>query len=405
MRSGRRGWWTVLRWSIVVSIIALEGGQARVAVAQTPCCYGDNAGTRPGIEAAVSRYYTTDGNPNHLSAYVFRFDGEANALASLEAIDAQHAGGILPDDAAISIDELGPNTHAYSWEYEPSGLDAADILTADGVYLYIVSVVPWDQEIDAVALATTTIQEMIAAPAGDDPGTLQSDGSSAGGLWDKLPPGDGESPAGFSVGWDEQVYPEPETTDEETDPDAFDFAALDGIERAVTRSYSGDTSVLASPETAPATTYFLNAFVGEFDSADHAAAALEPLYTNLQASFADDLSITMEGVDPGNLGDQAIADFGTAEEDGVTYELALIFVQVDPYVYGVIAVGIGTDTGSMETATDVVEAMTEAEAGSGDGEYDESGIFLTGGLWDKLPADGDAVLHGLVPEEDEQVYP
>jgi hypothetical protein len=389
----------------MVAIVVLTIGEGRVVVAQTPCCYGDNAGTRPGIEAAVSRYYTTDGNPNHMSAYVFRFDSEANALGSLEAIDAQHAGGILPDDAAIQVDALGPDTHAYSWEYEPSGLDAADILTADGVYLYIVSVVPWDQEIDAVTLGTTTVQEMIAAPAGDDPGTFQSDGTSTGGLWDKLPPGDGESPAGFSVGWDEQVYPEPETTDEETDPDAFDFAALEGIERAVTRSYSGDTSVLASPENAPATTYFINAFVGEFDSADHAAVALEPLRAEGQASLGDELSITMERVDPGDIGDQAVADFGTTNEDGVRYELAVIIVQAERYVYEVVAVGIGTDTGSLETATSVVEAMVEAEAGSGDGEYDESGVFLTGGLWDKLPAEGDAVLNGLVPEEDEEVYP
>jgi hypothetical protein len=399
------GWWSLLRWSVMIAIVVLKIGVGRVAVAQTPCCYGDNAGTRPGIEAAVSRFYTTDGNPNQLSAYVFRFDSEANALGSLEAIDAQYVGGILPDDAAIQIDALGPDTHAYAWEYEPSGVDQARILTADGVYLYIVSVVPWDQGIDAVALGTTTIQEMIAAPAGDDPGTFEADGTSTGGLWDKLPPGDGQSPAGFSVGWDEQLYPEPEATDEETDPDAFDFAALEGIQRAVSRSYSGDTSVLESPETAPAATYFLNAFAGEFDSADHAAAAVEPLHADLQASFADELSITMERVDPGNLGDQAVADFGTAEEDGVTYELALVFVQANSYVYGVIAVGIGTDSGSMETATAVVEAMTEAEAGSGDGEYDESGVFLTGGLWDKLPAEGDAVLNGLVPEEDEQVYP
>ena len=52
-----------------------------------------------------------------------------------------------------------------------------------------------------------------------------------------------------------------------------------------------------------------------------------------------------------------------------------------------------------------VTAMTGAKAGSGDGEYDESGAFLTGGLWDKLPAKGDAVLNGLVPEEDNQAYP
>jgi hypothetical protein len=266
-----------------------------------------------------------------------------------------------------------------------------------------VSVTPWDQEIDAVALATTTIQAMIAAPAGDGPETFQADGTSTGGLWDKLPPGDGQSPAGFTAGQDEQLYPEPDATGEESD--AFDFAALEGIQRVVSRSYSGDTSVLESPESAPAGTYFLTALVAGFDTADHAAVALEPLHTELQASFADDVSITMESVDPGDVGDQAVAAFGTTQEEGITYELAIMLVQEDAYVYAVIAVGIGTDTGSLETATAIIEAMIGAEAGSGDGEYDDSGVFLTGGLWNKFPIAGDAVLNGLVPEEDEQVYP
>ena len=190
----------------------------------------------------------------------------------------------------------------------------------------------------------------------------------------------------------------------QTDSDEFDFSTLDGIQRAVARNYSGDFALLATPESAPATTYQIAAIVVEFDTADHAAAALEPLLADAQARYATDPPITMERVDPGDLGDQAVADFGRLEEDGLTYELALVVVQADTYLYMVGAVGIGTDTGALETATAFAQVLLDADAGSGEETFDEGGASI-GGLWDKLPVGGDEVLGGLIPDEDVQVYP
>ena len=402
-------WWTVLRWSVVVAVVAMTIGPVHLTSAQI-LRYGDSVERLSGLERAVARTYgSLPFGSALMDAYVFAFDTDANARAGLETVHDESASAI-PADAAIPIDELGTETYAYTREY--LGSITTDVLTVNGPYLYIVVITSYIPDLDTVALATTTIQAMIAAEASEGVGDYAFDGSSTGGLWDKLPPGAGVSPPDFHADMDVQLYPEPEVagdapepTEEESDSDGFDFSTLDGIQRVVSRSYSRDMSVLASPETAPATTYFMAALVAEFDNADNAAAALEPLYAQAQSGFGDDLSISLESIDPGDVGDQAVAGFGVAEEEGVSYEVALLIVQADTYMYAVFAVGIGTDTGVLEMAPAVTEAMLEAEAGSGDGEYDDSGVFMTGGLWDKLPADGDAVLNGLVPASDEQTYP
>jgi hypothetical protein len=381
------------------AILVLALGPGRMAAAQTtPCCFEDGIGARPGIEFAVERYYQSLENAGDMEAHVYRFDSEANALASLEAIDAGQVGGVLPGDAAIQVDALGPNTRAYAWVYDTATANSATILTVEETLLYIVSItVTAGGTVDAVDLATTTIQGMIATNAGADPGEYDDSGYSTGGLWDKLPPGDDENPPGYRVFWDEQLYPVPNSYE-------FDFATLEGIQDAVSRQYSGDTTALQTPETAPATTYFLTSLAAGFDTPEHAETALEPFHSELLAALSTESQLTMESVDPGDLGDRALAAFGSGEQDGVTVEVTMVSVQADAYLYLVRAVGVGVDAGALETATAVIQAMIDAEAGDEPGEFDEYGES-TGGLWDKLPVEGDDVLGGLIPETDEQVYP
>lgn len=397
MRPKQSGWGTCLRWATLMVVVVAIGGAGRDASAQVLEGWERRTLGQPGLEQAVARFYS-DAQQNLLGAYVSRFDSEPNALAAFEAIIATQTDPSWTD-SAVEIDTLGPNTRAYASESAVTG-NSADMLTVEGPYLYITAFTTYATAVDPVAIATTTIESMIAADAGEGLGEFHLDGTSSGGPWDKLPPGDMESPPGFSVDYDDQAYPEVA----ETDPEAFDFATLGGIQRAVARTYNGDLAALETPETAPAATYLLSALVVEFDTADHAAAALEPLHAEAQASSAENLSITMDQVEPGDLGDQATASFGVTEADGLRYELVGVTVRADVYLYQVFAVGIGTDTGSQATATAIIEAMIASGAGSGAGSYDESGQSA-GGLWDKLPALGDAVLNGLIPESDEAVHP
>jgi len=386
-----RGWSRTVRWLAVIAVLALTLSSGGAAVAQNTSRFGENVEMLPGIVQAVSRHYGS--NDAYLHAFVFAFETGADAQAALETLDAEHQERFTDD--SIAIDPVGTETRAYTHD-----ATWTEVLTWDGPYVYVVSAVQFGTEVDLVELATNLIQTMIDTEAGEGLGEFDPDGNSTGGLWDKLPPGGGEALLVFWSSQDEQHFPE------RTDPEdgELDFGGFAGIQRAVARNYSGDTSVLATPETAPATTYFLGAAVAAFDSSEDAAAALEPIHAQSTATFTEEFSITPEPADPGDIGDQVRANVGTTEQDGLTVELTTIVVQDGAYVYVVAAVGVGTDTGVLETATGVIETMIAAGVGSGDGTFDETG-GSTGGLWDKFPAEGDAALNGLVPEEDSQLYP
>jgi hypothetical protein len=393
MSSSLRRWLICLRWLLVVAIAAVAADPAQVTVAQNITRFGEHAETLPGIVQAVSRHYSS--MEGTALVFVFGFDAEANAQAALETLDAKYESNFA--EYAVDVGALGTETRAYSRDHFP--FDTwTEILTADGPYVYVVSVLTNVPELDSVDLATRLIEAVITTAAGEGLGEFYSDGSSTGGLWDKLP--DDAMGAVFSIDWDDQIYPQ------RYDPadGGVDVGALAGIQRVVQRNYSGDAAALATPETAPSATYFLVAEIAAFDMAGNAAAALEPISTQVLSGYGEGFSITPESADPGELGDQVVAHVGATEKDGLSIELATIVVQANASIYTVAAVGVGTDTGVLETATAIIEAMIATEAGSGDGTFDETG-HSTGGIWDQLPGEGDAVLNDLLPESDEQIYP
>jgi hypothetical protein len=363
-----------------------------------------DAGSLTGIEQAVARYFYSLDSIN-LDAFVFRFNSDANALAGLEAMDSDYIeADFSRADDAIEIGSFGQETRAYASESELAG-NSADILVVDGPFAYIATVLTYETDVDPVGLATGIIQAMIAAEAGEGLGEYDPEGGSTGGLWDKLPAlGEDQISESFWSSEDTQFYPELR----EPGDSAFDFAAFDGIQRVVARGYSGDIDALATPETAPADTYFLQALVAEFDTADHATASFDTLLESsaddLTGELTGDLELTTEDVELGDLGDRARAIFGTGEEEGVTVEVSVLVVQDGAFMYVVFAAGVGEDAGSMDTAKAIIGAMMDASAGEGDGEFDDTGSSI-GGLWDKLPAAGDEVLGGLLPDTDEVQYP
>jgi hypothetical protein len=144
--------------------------------------------------------------------------------------------------------------------------------------------------------------------------------------------------------------------------------------------------------------------VAEFDTADHASASFDTVYETSVDDLIKQFSLAMEDVESGDLGDQARATTGTGEQDGLPVELCILVVQDGQFVYVVTALGVGENPGSIEKAREISETIVDAPAGSGEGEYDDTGNS-TGGLWDKFPAAGDDVLGDLVPEQDYLVYP
>jgi hypothetical protein len=410
------------RGSMVVMLALLLAGTAFLGQARQAAAYFDFTYLE-GLQLAVTREFSGDAYDAGYSAInvyasIARFDTETNAEAGYDEITRQYASGYAAFEAgatpeASEAPDLGEEAMAYTEAalYEPTQgwyLVTTNVVSREATEIYLVTATFLHEEkpgaMPSTEVAPALVASMLSAEEGEGEGTELDIGSYGGGLWDKLPPLEHEAfqPYNMYDTWDSQDYPFEESIEE--DDEAFDFGALEGAQRAVGRSWSGDMTTLLTPTAGQGGIGFLVTAVAVFDSDDNAAAALTPLTEEFTASFEADLGLSAEETDPGDLGDEAVAWFGTAEEDGLAIELAYLTVQDGRYVYVIAAVGVGTDTGAMETATGVAEAMIDADAGEGDGTYDELG-GSTGGLWDKLPAEGDEAVEGLTVDSDEVLYP
>lgn len=190
-----------------------------------------------------------------------------------------------------------------------------------------------------------------------------------------------------------------------------DFADLEGIEQVIGRSYTIDfVALMASPEASdgeisyPTGIVTAYAIVAKFDGDDNADAGWETLRTSFddqaaEATGAEESEITELEAD--DLGDNAIGYTTTDEESGSTLYTTVLIAREGEYVY-VSVVSTGGDDPT-ESAMTLIEAMMEADAGDGDGEAGDDGIYR-GGLWDKFPGEDDDFAEGL-SIFDTQIYP
>jgi hypothetical protein len=200
-------------------------------------------------------------------------------------------------------------------------------------------------------------------------------------------------------------------TDTDAD-DTFDFSQLEGVEEVVSRTYSADLTALIESVTPGADfdpsvlggegLFSLTAVVAKFDGDDNAEAGLEAIAGEFTAQ-ADELTggAELEEVDLGDLGDNRVGYQATVEQEDFAGRVAVLAVQQDEFLYAAIGTSFGADP--VEPSTTAIEAMIEADEGD-DVETDENGVH-SGGLWDKLPRDGDESLGTLTAIGDEQLYP
>lgn len=200
--------------------------------------------------------------------------------------------------------------------------------------------------------------------------------------------------------------------DAEDAEDEFDFSQLEGIEQVVGRNYSMDFEALmsASPEAIEDMAYptgIVTAFavVAKFDGDDNAEAGWESLREAFGEQAAtmmgtEDAEVTELEVD--DLADNAAGYASTVEEDGTTFNVAVLILRDGEYAY-VSVVSTGGDDAT-EPATDLAEAMIDADAGDGEGEANEDGVY-SGGIWDKFPEEGAESVEGLIIATDEPIYP
>ncbi len=222
-----------------------------------------------------------------------------------------------------------------------------------------------------------------------------------------------------------------QTPDASFPPDAKDLA---GIQAAVYRDYVTPGLVVMEDEPAifegtPLTEEDLvsnrpssiTVYVYEFDTSDNAAVAFERLSEGLAGSLVG----MSGGTSSDDLTTEELADLGTqatlarltmsSNNDDLTNETTIEYVTVqrDEYVIVVASTSLrgpyeGTLPAIGEPPSATVDLATELAA-NGQPSDEEAALSedgtSTGGLWGFMPAEGDPLLHGLVPFMDMVMYP
>jgi hypothetical protein len=183
-------------------------------VADTP--YGFSS----DLVAMVEREYGTldpaTGDPvqGGLGAYVQIAEvvdpaNAGSAFSSAEAAYTEYmqASGITvePAETDIAADEVA------AWEgqaeIEGQQLNVALVLVRSGAYVFLVTADSTEAEPDPLTFASTLAQAIVDADAASGPGEHDYDGTSTGGIWDKLPATGDEVLGGLVAHWDDQYVP------------------------------------------------------------------------------------------------------------------------------------------------------------------------------------------------------
>jgi hypothetical protein len=195
----------VARWVVVVLVVAVSlGGWSTPALAQDD---GVDFQDLAGIQVAITRTYQgsifeTGSAPEAtglrdmlkpgvglLLVGIFGFDTEANATAGYNLLitdmNATGTTGPLPL-TDITLDIGLTNTAKVA--IDPQASPVADyvlVIAQDGALIYTVIAITTGR--NPAPEAAGVLRAMAATPVGDGAAAFSPDGSSTGGLWDKIP--------------------------------------------------------------------------------------------------------------------------------------------------------------------------------------------------------------------------
>ncbi len=144
----------------------------------------------------------------------FKDDGKAKDAFQTIASEAKTslAQGSTAQMTEEKVDGLGDNTKAYSMTTSDSGMNTSMffVLTQDGSYIYVAFGVSFTPDVNALKDATVNFTKaLVDGKAGSGDGTINKDGTSTGGLWDKFPAAGNDVLKGLKPSADTQVYPVP----------------------------------------------------------------------------------------------------------------------------------------------------------------------------------------------------
>lgn len=145
-----------------------------------------------------------------MAGMVLEFDNDDNAKAGFDRISEEFSADSLMGTDDMTFEEwdvdAGEQSISYFSTQEEEGVESEVVLSVvqDGSYVYIVSAAGSD--VDMQDTATTLMTTMIDND-GSGEGEFNENGTSTGGLWDKLPASDDEVVTGL-IATDEVIYPE-----------------------------------------------------------------------------------------------------------------------------------------------------------------------------------------------------
>lgn len=183
---------------------------------------------------------------------------------------------------------------------------------------------------------------------------------------------------------------------------------LDGIEDAVSRTYSLDIGTLVetanktpAPEDAGGP-FLMLALVARFDTEDHAADAVTDVRDALTGDQTTELNgIEMEATELDAPGDSAWALTGISGPGTSPTTIDGLIVQDAEWLY--LAMAISNDGSGSQAVNDLVNFSIQHRETTDEIIYDHTGRSR-GGIWAKLPAAGDSMaLSNTQPIFDTQV--
>jgi hypothetical protein len=221
---------------LIVAMLAIVGsrGASSVAAQDDPLSgLGGDLDQYEGIEEAAGRVYMVDyealmSTPENLENLempsgvqggffaVLKFDNDDNAEKAMDQLRSEAETSLTEESEGatveeISHDDLDDDALAYKQTSTDETLGATTtviIADQDDEYIYVSAVFAFGEGEDPTDLSINTVNDMSEADAGDGDATFNEDGTSEGGIWDKLPDADAQDGAFEGlVASDEQLYP------------------------------------------------------------------------------------------------------------------------------------------------------------------------------------------------------
>jgi hypothetical protein len=218
----------------------------------------------------------------------------------------------------------------------------------------------------------------------------------------------------------------PAAAEEETTDPLDDLSQFEGIEFAVSRSWTIDFMAMmeitpeddaADPFADMEGVWFVTAIVAEFDSDDNADAMYD-YFAELEdeelLADLDDPEAEINRDELDDIGDQAQAFTIVTSGEDFGGNIRYSFAQKDNYVF--FAFAVSTNEDSEAVSDDLLAAMADEDDHSGLGDYDPEAteelddpeptmMVHSDGLWEFFPDNDDELFDSLVHGGDEVLYP